>query len=236
MIPKTLENKILVDQNDTLYKRRLDSDGFKNLNIYFDSTNLEKEMEIYNLTQYKDLFLSSINKAIRTLESLFKRKPLKYKYFYYDEIIKKMGINYWETSKFGNSSEPKRITLYDLGIDLLIFGRFKGQNELGEGVLASAAAYHYEPDTGIPYDGYVNINKDLNYSEFQTKEYFESIILHEFTHILGFSNYFFFNIFKIGTSHIDKHNILRYYINSTKVLNVAKKYFNCSSVTGIELE
>ena len=231
--PKTLGNKIPIDQNSTLYKRRLDSNGFKNLNIYFDLTNFLKELEMYNLNRYKNLFLSSFNKAIKTLESLFKVKPLKYKYIYDDEVIRDMGINYWEKDKFGSSS---KYSLYDLGIDLLIFGRFKSQEDLGQYVLASAGAYHYEKETGLPIDGIVYINKDLDYSDLQTKEYFESIILHEFIHVLGFSSFFFVNVFHNILIDEDKFGIERYYINSAKVINVAKKYYNCNNIKGIELE
>ena len=34
----------------------------------------------------------------------------------------------------------------------------------------------------------------------------------------------------------DKYDIIRYYINSSKVIQVAKKYFNCSNIEGVELE
>ena len=35
---------------------------------------------------------------------------------------------------------------------------------------------------------------------------------------------------------LDNYGIQRAYINSTKVINVAKKYFNCNTIEGVELE
>jgi hypothetical protein len=62
------------------------------------------------------------------------------------------------------------------------------------------------------------------------------IILHEFTHVLGFSSHFFTNYFNNILMKRDKFGIVRAYINSTKVVAVAKKYFNCDNLDGVELE
>ena len=84
--------------------------------------------------------------------------------------------------------------------------------------------------------GLATINRDVNYTKIKSKEYFESIIIHEFTHILGFSNYYFNKYFNNIFSKEDKYGILRHYINSAKVVNIARKYFNCSEIEGVELE
>ena len=64
----------------------------------------------------------------------------------------------------------------------------------------------------------------------------ESILIHEITHVLGFSDYFFANIFHNVYWEKDYNGINRTYINSTKVLNVAKKYYNCPNIKGVALE
>ena len=55
------------------------------------------------------------------------------------------------------------------------------------------------------------------------------------THILGFSS-FYFNFFKFNFTQIDKYGIQRFYLKSPNVIKVAKKYFNCSDIDGVELE
>ena len=233
--PKILKTGIPVDQNNTIFKRRLDPDGFKNFSIYIDLTNIEKEIQKYNLARYRNLFYSSFEKAIKTLQSLLKVKPLLYQYYFSDDSLEDMGIDYWDKTKFGSQAASKGITNYKLGRDLVIFGKFLGQEEMGKNTLASATMYHYEKETGLPISGYVNINKDLDYSKIQSQEYFDSIILHEFTHILGFDYYIFYNL-NIILKKTDKFGIQRYYINSPKVKNLGKKYFNCENIDGVELE
>ena len=208
----------------------------KILILYLDLVNIEKGIQRYKLIQNKNLFIASFRNAINTLQSLLKVKPLKYSYYMTDENIMEMGVYYWDTSKFGTSAAKKGISTGSLDIDLLIFGRFVSNEQLGDGVLASAGAYYIEKETNQPTIGLVNINKDLDYSIINSQEYFQSIILHEFTHILGFDYDFFKTVFNNVLIQKDKFGIERYYINSTKVINVAKKYFNCENVIGVELE
>ena len=233
---KIAKNRIPIDQNDPKHKRRLDSDGFKDFKIYFDFTNIEQEIKKYKLSAYKELFISSINKAVETIQNLLKVKPLIYAYYINNESIREMKIYYWDKNKFGTEAARKNITTETLGLDLIILGRFASKNEIGEGTLASAINYYFEEETGQPIFGLVDINKDIDYSLPHSKEYFESIILHEFTHILGFDLYFFKYYFNNLLIQKDKYGIERYYINSTKVVNTAKKYFNCNNIIGVELE
>ena len=235
--PQPAKNPIKIDQNSPSSRRKLNS-GFKDFHIYVDFTNIEKEIEIYGLSDYKNLFISSINKAVDTLEKLLKVKPLIYSYYIENNFLKEIGLNYWDSSKFGDKAAKNDVNTDTLGIDLIIFGRFVNKKDIGgEDTLASATCISYEEETGQPVVGMVYINKDLDYSLVNTQEYFQSIILHEFTHILGFDIYFFYNYFNIVKYKQDKYGINRYYITSPKVVNIAKKYFNCNSnIIGVELE
>ena len=122
------------------------------------------------------------------------------------------------------------MTTESLDLDLIIFGRFLKKDDIGDSTLASATCISYEEGTGQPVVGMV-----YN-SLVHTQEYFQSIILHEFTHILGFDIYFFYHFYNNVIYRTDKFGINRYYINSQRVVNVAKKYFNCNNVFGVELE
>ena len=82
----------------------------------------------------------------------------------------------------------------------------------------------------------LNINREVDYSKQNSLEYFESIIIHEFTHILGFSNNYFTNYFHNYFTKTDSNGVQRAYINSEKVIETAKKYFNCDDIDGVELE
>ena len=235
--PATLMTKI--DERSPEYQRRLetiDEDGFKNFSIHLDLYNFEDEIIKYKLNNIRELFINGMNKAIKTLTSLLKVKSSKINYLFNDEQIRDIGINNWDKDKIGNKTLSQHHGFYYFNIDLYIFVRFESKNVLGDNTLASAGAAYLDKKSGRPLIGLVNINKDTDYTKEKSKEYFESIIIHEFTHILGFSLKFFIQYFNNLFLRKDKYGIFRAYINSTKVVNVARKYFNCNEIDGVELE
>ena len=219
------------------YKRTLDNidrDGFKDFHIFLDLYNFDYEIQLYNLTDKRELFVSGMTKAINTIESLLKVNSSQTDNFVFDDDqLTSILIYKWDKTKIGNNST---IGMKYLGIDLYIFVRFGNSTEMGKQSLASASAKYLEPDSGRPILGVVNLNKDIDYSKENSFQFFEMIILHEFTHILGFSSYFFTEFFHNIATKIDDYGINRAYINSPKVVEVAKKYYNCDSLIGVELE
>ena len=230
-LPATIIDKI--DKNDPTYKRRIESEEeeFKDFNIYLDLVNIKNDIKKFGLEQYEDLYINSMNKAIKTLESLLKVKKVSAPFGFSDEQIKKVKIDDWNKTMFGTNATGNMITW---GVDLIIMGRFDDQ--MPESTLASAGPRYTDTKTGRPLFGVVNINTKIDYSKLNSEHAFQATILHEFTHILGFlSSYFeerYHNIF----SKVDEDGVLRSYINSTKVLEVARKYFNCPTIDGVELE
>ena len=219
-IPILTKNILSIDKKNPNYKRTLDNidkDGFKDFNIYLDLLNFEDEIKKYNLTNKRDIFVTGMNKAINTIKALLKVKPIDLNYIFYDEHILDIEIYKWNQSVIGNSSKQG---MQNLGIDLYIFIRFGNNTEMGESTLATAGprymAINYQPLVGL-----VTINKDIDYSKYNSLEFFETTILHEFTHILGFSQYFF-SVFNIVYLEFDKYGTTKAYLNSTKVINVAK--------------
>ena len=212
-------------------KRDLNGEEFKDFNIYLDLINIKNDIKKFHLENYEELFIKSLNKAVEVLESLLKVKKMNINYIITDEQIESILINDWNRTIVGNTA-PKG--LKELGIDLIIFGRF--DDEMDEYVLASAGACYIDAKTSQPIVGIVNINSNVNYSKINSKEYFQSIIIHEFTHILGFSSGYFKDVFHNMFSRTDENGVLRFFINSPKVLEVAKKYYNCPDIDGVELE
>ena len=231
--PPAFGNEIPINYSSPLYRRRLqnlDSDGFKKFNIYLDFENLKKEMKTYNLQKYQDTIIFCMEKAANTLMSLLRVKPFPNDYWISDSQLTRYNITYWEKEKFGNEAHSKNITLHSLGIDLVIFSRFVKIE-----ALASARAIIVDKTNSQPYCGRININYEIDFSKKGIEEYLTSVLIHEITHILGFSSSFF-NYFKFNFARIDKYGIQRFYLNSPNLIKVAKKYFNCSNIDGIELE
>ena len=74
---------------------------------------------------------------------------------------------------------------------------------MGDNILASAGARYIDNENGQPLIGVININKDINYTKLNYLHYFQGIMLHELTHILGFSNKFFNSSFILSYCFID---------------------------------
>ena len=211
--------------------RRLDNEEeFKDFNIYLDLINIKNDIKIFKLEAYESLFIDSLNKAVETLKSLLKVKKLNYGFGFTDKQIEDIKIPNWNKTMIGTNAIGNT---QELGIDLFIFGRFDDAMNLS--TLASAGPRYSDSETKKPIVGVVNINTKVDYSKINSKEYFQSIILHEFTHILGFLDDFFIEK-NIIFNKTDEYDIVRYYINSPKVLAVAKKYFDCQDIEGVELE
>ena len=234
---KPIPANIILPKPKNLNKKRiLDADGFKDFNIYLDLLNFEEESNTYGISpEKKHIFIEGMKKAIETLKTLLRVKPLETNYAFTDEQIKGFLINNWNKSIIGTEMNNNRKGILDAEIDLIIFVRFGNNKELGENTLASAGAKFLD-STGQPIIGVANINKDINYNIGNSLEYFQSTILHEFIHILGFSNYFFENYYHNVLNKTDTNNVKRVYLNSEKVLSVAKKYFNCDEIDGVQLE
>jgi len=225
--PIPIKNIVPVKDDD----RRLDTvDEFKDFNIYLDLINIKNDIKLFHLEAYESLFIESLNKAVETLESLLKVKKLKHGFTFKDEDIEKIKIPYWNKTMIGTNAIGHT---KQLGIDLFIFGRF--DDNMDALTLASAGPRYMDPDSSQPIVGVVNINTKVDYSKMNSKEYFQSIILHEFTHILGFLDDFFIRS-NIIYNKTDENEVVRYYINSPKVLTIAKKYFDCQDIEGVELE
>ena len=238
-IPKPAKNYIKFKENEPLFLRQLeelDEDAFKNLIIYLDLTNLEEEMEENDFDEeYKAIIINSMKKAKSVLETLIKVKYINSDYNFKDEEIKDLKINHWDKDKFGTEAYNKNVSLKSLGIDLIIFSRLSYDNEFDEDALAQASPNLYDKETFQPLVGVITINKDISLEKEKSQEFFDSVFVHEYIHILGFSN-FYLNYFNYIFTKENIYGIKKSYINSTKVVNIAKKYFNCSDIDGIELE
>ena len=225
-IPKYLKNK-----------RALGSDDFKDFNIYLDLINFEIEAEQYNIpNEIKEMFCQGMKKAVETIKSLLRVKQLKTNYFITDSEITKLGIKDWNKTLIGDIPTSLNKGILETGIDLFIFVRFDTSSKLGEFTLASAGVRIADNQSGQPIIGLANINRDIDYSIGNSLEYFQATILHEFIHILGFANTFFERYYHNVFIRRDSYGIQRIYLNSSKVVNVAKKYYKCESIDGVELE
>jgi hypothetical protein len=145
---------------DIKKKRALETEVFKDFNIYLDLENFEQEAQVYGISNdLKEMFSQGMKKAVKTLTSLLRVKKLNSNYKISDEQIIAFGINQWNETNIGTNAEK---TILEVGIDLFIFVRFGDKQELGDFTLASAGARYLDTGTGQPIIGVANINKDID--------------------------------------------------------------------------
>ena len=232
--PTPTTRKKNLNHKTSLNAANVDENKYKDFNIYLDLFNFNDEIKKYNLESQREFFVTGMNKAIKTLESLLKVKQTKNYKFTDENLISNLIYN-WNDSVIGSKMRDKGIGMIDLGIDLYIFVRFGDKEEIGEYNLASSGSKFVDKDTDQPLMGVVNINREVDYSKENSLRFFEGIFLHELIHVLGFS---FSKLKKYNRyfQEIDRYGVLRTYVNSTKVVETAKKYFNCPDIRGVELE
>ena len=218
-------------------KRRISETGgeFKDFNIYLDLENVKYEIQQLHLEAHEDFYINSMQKAVSVLKSLLKVKPLAKDYQLSTHNLRdELNLTKWNTEIFGDEATGK--SFHNSNIDLVIFGQFA---DLDDSTLATASARGFQDgdvNKGQPYIGVVKINKNINYALPNSEIYFQSVLVHEFTHILGFSKKFFEDYYHNIYTKTDENGLMRYYLNSRKVLEVAKNYFNCQTLEGVELE
>ena len=108
------------------------------------------------------------------------------------------------------------------------------------GVLASAIPITPEPEKNRPIIGLLTVSIDTSfYNRGRISEYFSEVFLHELTHALGFL-YLMFQYYPnnfVGTvASKTIRGVVRKIIITPTVIEVAKKYYNCSYIQGVELE
>ena len=241
IIPRKIES-ISTNKKKALYKRKLDNNNFfdeDKFNIKIETTNIEKEIVIYSLNKYHDIIINSIQNAAETLNSLLRsvdRDCFEFEQDFMDDA----GYYYWDRSQFGINSKNTSFFTCDYDIDLLIFYRFMNREDEKDYIDTDIITHiaYLRKDGGQPIIGEIILNKTSINNKRNSFEYWKYYFLHSLTHLLGYNYYMINN--HLTNMYIltknDSYNIQRKYLYSEKLIKVAKKYFNCDNIDGIELE
>ena len=231
-IPISKENILPLDENDPNYKRHLDDVEYHDFHIYFDFVTLDYQITKFNWPQTSATMIkNAIKKAISTLDGLLQCSPTP-NIYWSDEDMADMEIEVWDTSVGCLGDNPSK-GMSSLGYDLMIFPIFS--DGLGN-TFASSTSFYVGNDKR-PLTGVITINSQLDLSIKNSESYLTRMILHEFIHILGFEQIYINDVFHFLKQIQDPNNANLYhnYIVSPKVVEVAKKYYKCSTVIGGKL-
>ena len=204
---ENLDNKRILSNYYTPIKIMFDYTFIKSQNI-LDSTDLNDLINIFKeIGQYLSSLLSIVHINIK-LES-------------------RSISNSCEVNKF--SSNINR-ALYSY--DIIIFPMIN--EDLDEEVLAQAWTCLSLKSNNRPLAGVVEISPDFSLIKYDTTYYMKYLLLHEISHVLGFSSSYFEELRMVYTE--TKNNEIKSYLKSPLVIERAKLHFNCDNIKGVQLE
>ena len=213
-------------KNVTLKRNLQGSNQFEEIRIYLSTDKISSQIASFGEDLLNEIFdyLNDINEYIK---KLVKVKPLLYNIeFSFEEQNNSNLIlsrnNYDKTLENG------------VPYDLVIFPIYRVSNNISCEILKR------DQSTGRPIISILYIPLALISTNGQnSKFYIESILLHEYTHILGFLNESF-HYFPGGYDNTIEKGILRererYFIKTEKVKKLINTYYGCNSIIGLELE
>ena len=207
---------------------------YRPIRVYLETTYFEYQgSQDYNLKNKMPLLIDALNIAVKGIKGLLEVEDMDNQYLFMDAIstFTYYGIEKWS---------PIFNTGGDIKSDFLIVVKFDNRNELPNGILASAVPVKLEKATYRPIIGLLTVGRDTSFYSFQkVKEYFNQVFLHELTHALGFLGTMFPYYPNGYSGTVASHYIRgkqRNLIITPKVVEFAKKYFNCQNIVGVELE
>jgi len=214
--------------------RRLSTD-WSQIRIFVDTTFLDYQAESNTEIQpYLPNIKRALIKAVKGITQLINVEPYTQSYFSY---LNSTLFDTYKISKWANEiNNPKEMTS---NYDYILFARFE-INEFPAGVLAAAMPILMHPDTNRPMSGLMMVSTSPSFfNKANAEEYFSKIFIHELTHAFGFLNdaFAYFPGGRAQTLLTKKvNNIDRTFIKTKKVIEVAKKYYGCNSIDGVEVE
>ena len=228
---KVKKNKKNNKQNNNLInkkaKRKLDEipdlSGleYEDLKIHFDFYNFDYTIPT-DLANYKTLFINAINKSANILQSILKICKTSQNLIMPEMAFKTYKIEKYDTELFTSSPQ------YDFNFG--VFFRFADDIDKKLAIPEIMVTDDYYD---IPRFGLINLNNDISVYKL-TSNFLNALMLHELTHLIGFmkDNIYFNNLIQDE----NESGVVHYYIKSTNVFNYAKKYFNCDSFKGVEID
>ena len=208
-------------------KRKLqEDDQFEEIRIYLSTFKISSQLQEFDdglIDEVLDYF-NNVNKYIIKL--------IKVKHLHYN-----IQFSYSQQKDHKLNSGSVYDTTLESGVtyDLVIIPLLKIMEKNIDCQILRRDQYTNRPIIAILSIPLTLISTTGQNSQF----YIESLLLHEYTHILGFLNDSF-QYFPGGYNKtIEKRTLRereRYFVITPKVVNLVEKYFGCGSVKGLELE
>ena len=209
-----------IDISKLSKKRRL-ANNYEPIKILPDYSNLRETSGISQEVIQKVKALT--NEVCNEFSKILKVTPINSQLDLAEDEVKQ----YCEVDNLGTEFKN-----YFLFYDLVILPFF--DSTLASNVLAAAGMCMYLSEIYRPIIGVLLINPNLSFSKKNTDLYMKNLIMHELTHVLVFSPELFDYLGMMTTKIFDGSFVS--FVNSPKVLTVARQHYNCTTLNGVPLE
>jgi len=225
------EENIEIKEISFPYHRSLSSTTNHSINIILDTEVIESQIgSTFNSTEITEDYIENITSSFETSINMLKSLL----------TVETSETLYFNSSSFTSNNViykdliPNILNTYLTG-DIVIVPIF---SELSSSTIASASPMLIDSSTKRPIFGYVKLSSLYDFTEINAFEYLSMVLLHEITHILVFSKslYSYYQTNDTVLTYEVINEINRTKISTSKVIEYAKKHFNCENITGIELE
>ena len=225
---KKKEFKIIDETSNPNLKTRKLSSSHK-MNIYIDYEILQHQYSIGKITYdyYNNLSmaLNSTKNYISELLNVIGTQEIKLSYHLFEE-----------EDDYILRSEVKNIISRTIDADLILIPKIYFDDN--DGIDAAAFTIAINKNENRPVCGGILLGKHYNFNKINAQPYLIMLLLHEITHVLGFSSSLF-ELFQTYSSLIKTktvNGLKRTLFTGPNVIKQAKRHFNCDDIEGIELE
>jgi leishmanolysin len=219
-------NVSFIDGYGNDFHKRFLQEEWNRLRVFVDYTSLDRQLSS-NQDQLNSI-KKVLDQTINMYQNLIMVKPLN----------RKIRI-----SSCGDAIISNKITNEGVDADIVIFPIY--DSTMSEGVEAFASSCVQELNTGKPVAGVIGFTQNFKFDKSNWLEYNTYLAFHEMTHIFVFND-ILFEYFRDSSGNkiaLDKiigssvvNGLSRRKIITPKVIEAAKKHYNCDSIDGVELE
>ena len=209
-------------------ERFLKTAEWEPIRIYIDYTNLNSQLGMVSATLINNL-KNTMFQAVYFIQQLIN--------------VKRTASPLLIKSCNSNISISSQVSQIGVTADLVIFPYFDIIYD--DSPEAASAVCNVDLSTGRPLAGFIGFKKDFDFTKINAL--FDKTVraMHQLTHILGFSGYMFGSFIDnngnkqpynkiVTSSNVNGKHVQM--IKTPKVLSIARNYFNCPSLIGVELE
>ena len=198
------------------------------IDIYIDYEILQSQKNNRNISSsYYSNLQSALNSTAYYFSKLLTVDGSK--------SIKLSSNDFSSSNDYVLRSEVSNIIETTINADLILIPKVY---DIGEGVDAAAYTIALSTSNNRPIAGVVLLRSSYDFNQTNAQSFLIMLLLHEITHVLGFSSSLF-EYFQTYPSLIKTktvNGLKRTLFTGPNVIKQAKRHFNCDNIEGIELE